>query len=183
MLDVPLWGWMATIGAILALIALDFVTVSRHPHEVRLARGGGMVDGLHRDRARLRRRWSGPCGAATPASSTVAGWLLEKSLSVDNLFVFVIIMATFAVPAAYQQRCCCSASPPPLVMRAIFIAVGAALPSSALSVTFLVFGGLLIWTAVQLFRHRDQDPDVEDNPVLRCARRRLPATDQYAGAG
>jgi tellurite resistance protein TerC len=68
-----------------------------------------------------------------------------------------------------------------LVMRAIFIAVGAA-AIQRFSVTFLVFGGLLIWTAVQLFRHRDQDPDVEDNPVLRWARRRLPATDEYAGA-
>jgi tellurite resistance protein TerC len=68
-----------------------------------------------------------------------------------------------------------------LVMRAIFIAVGAA-AIQRFSVTFLLFGGLLIWTAVQLFRHRDQDPDVEDNPLLRWARLRLPATDQYAGA-
>ena len=67
-----------------------------------------------------------------------------------------------------------------LVMRAIFIALGAA-AIQRFSVTFLLFGGLLIWTAVQLFRHRDQDPEVDDNAVLRWARRRLPATDRYAG--
>jgi tellurite resistance protein TerC len=95
--------------------------------------------------------------------------------------VFVIIMATFAVPTAYQHRVLLFGVTAALAMRAIFIAVGAA-AIQRFSVTFLVFGGLLIWTAVQLFRHRDQDPDVEDNPVLRWARRRLPATDEYAGA-
>jgi len=63
-------------------------------------------------------------------------------------------------------------------MRAIFIAAGAA-AIQRFAVTFLLFGGLLIWTAIQLFRHRDQDPQVDDNALLRWARRRLPATDRY----
>jgi tellurite resistance protein TerC len=180
MLDVPLWGWIATIGAILALIALDFLTVSRHPHEVRLREaaawstvyiGIALAFGVL-----VWAVWGGDAGV-----EYLAGWLLEKSLSVDNLFVFVIIMATFAVPAAYQHRVLLFGVTAALVMRAVFIAVGAA-AIQRFSVTFLVFGGLLIWTAVQLFRHRDQDPDVEDNPVLRWARRRLPATDHYDGA-
>jgi tellurite resistance protein TerC len=116
-----------------------------------------------------------------PAAEYIAGWLVEKSLSVDNLFVFVIIMTTFAVPAAYQHRVLLFGVTAALLMRAVFIAIGAA-AIARFSVTFLFFGLLLIWTAVQLFRHRDQDPEVEDNVVLRWARRRLPATNHYDGA-
>jgi tellurite resistance protein TerC len=94
--------------------------------------------------------------------------------------VFVIIMASFAVPSAYQHRVLLFGVTAALVMRAIFIAVGAA-AIQRFSVTFLVFGALLIWTAVQLFRHRDEDPEVDDNALLRWARRRLPATDRYDG--
>jgi tellurite resistance protein TerC len=180
MLDVPLWSWIVTVGGIAALIALDFVTVSRHPHEVRLREAaawsalyvgialafGGLVWVV----------WGGGAGA-----EYFAGWLVEKSLSVDNLFVFVIIMATFAVPSTYQHRVLLFGITAALVMRGAFIAVGAA-AIQRFSVTFLVFGALLVWTAVQLFRHRDEDPDVDDNAVLRWARRRLPATDRYAGA-
>jgi tellurite resistance protein TerC len=179
-LEVPLWGWIATVGAILALITLDFVTVSRHPHEVKLREAaawstlylgialafGVLVWGV----------WGSSAGM-----EYLAGWLLEKSLSVDNLFVFVIIMTTFAVPAAYQHRVLLFGVTAALAMRGAFIAVGAA-AIQRFSVTFLLFGALLLWTAVQLFRHRDEDPEVEDNAVLRWARGRLPATDRYAGA-
>jgi tellurite resistance protein TerC len=109
-----------------------------------------------------------------------AGYVVEKSLSVDNLFVFVVIMTTFAVPAAYQQRVLTFGILAALVLRAIFIALGAALLAT-FSFMFLVFGLLLVFTAIQLFRHRDQDPDVEDNPVVRIARRRLPLTTSFAG--
>ena len=86
-----------------------------------------------------------------------AGYVVEKSLSVDNLFVFVIIMSTFAVPAEHQQRALTFGILLALVMRALFIALGAAL-LSLFSFMFLIFGLLLIATAVQLFRHRDEDP-------------------------
>jgi tellurite resistance protein TerC len=180
MLDVPLLAWIATIGAILALIALDFVTVSRNPHEVSL-REAGLWSTLYIGVALAFGVLVWMVWGSDPGVEYLAGWLLEKSLSVDNLFVFVIIMASFAVPPAYQHRVLLFGVTAALVMRAIFIAVGAA-AIQRFSVTFLAFGGLLIWTAIQLFRHRDQDPDVEDNPVLRWARRRLPATDHYDGA-
>ena len=82
-----------------------------------------------------------------------AGYIVEKSLSVDNLFVFVIIMSTFAVPAAHQSRVLTFGIVAALVLRAIFIALGAAL-IAAFSFMFVVFGLLLIFTAVQLYRHR-----------------------------
>src|SRR3954468_13988531 len=86
-----------------------------------------------------------------------AGYIVEKSLSVDNLFVFGVIMSTFAVPAEHQQRVLTFGILLALVMRAILIALGAAL-ISAFSFVFLIFGLLLVYTAIQLFRHRDQDP-------------------------
>jgi tellurite resistance protein TerC len=110
----------------------------------------------------------------------LAGYVVERSLSVDNLFVFVIILSTFAVPAEYQPRALAIGIALALVLRAIFIALGAAL-LSAFSFMFLVFGIGLIATAVQLFRHRDDDPSVSDNAVVALARRRLPLTDRYDG--
>jgi tellurite resistance protein TerC len=109
-----------------------------------------------------------------------AGYVVEKSLSVDNLFVFVVIMTTFAVPAEHQQKVLIIGIVVALILRAIFIALGAAL-LSAFSFMFVIFGALLIFTAVQLFRHREQDPSIEDNALVGFARRRLPFTDQYDG--
>jgi tellurite resistance protein TerC len=110
----------------------------------------------------------------------LAGYVVEKSLSVDNLFVFVIIMTTFAVPAEHQPRALAIGIALALVLRAIFIAAGAAL-LAAFSFMFLIFGLALIATAVQLFRHRDQDPSVGDNALFKLARRRLPLSDRYDG--
>jgi len=113
-------------------------------------------------------------------SEYFAGYLVEKSLSVDNLFVFVIIMATFAVPSEHQQRVLIFGIIAALALRAVFIALGAAL-LSLLSFMFLVFGLLLIWTAVRLYRHRDQDPDLGNNALVRASRRILPVSDAYVG--
>ena len=110
----------------------------------------------------------------------LAGYIVERSLSIDNLFVFVIIMSTFAVPREYQGRALGIGIALALVLRAIFIAAGSVL-LSAFSFMFLVFGIALIATAVQLFRHRDEDPSVSDNAVVALARRRLPVTDRYEG--
>jgi tellurite resistance protein TerC len=107
-----------------------------------------------------------------------AGYIVEKSLSVDNLFVFVVILSTFTVPPEHQQRILTFGILLALVMRAVLIAVGAAL-ISAFSFMFLVFGLLLIATAIQLFRHRDQDPDIEDNALVRLTRRLIPVTSDY----
>ena len=180
MLEVPLWGWIITVGGILLLITVDFVTVGRRPHEVRLleaAAWSGLYVGVALGFGGLVWvAWGAGAGA-----EYFAGWLVEKSLSVDNLFVFVIILTRFAVPSAYQHRVLLFGVSAALVMRGAFIAAGAA-AIQRFSVTFLVFGALLVWTSVQLFRHRNEDPDVDDNAVLRWARRRLPATDRYAGA-
>ena len=107
-----------------------------------------------------------------------AGYLVEKSLSVDNLFVFVIIMSAFAVPELYQQKLLTLGIMFALVLRAIFIAVGAAM-LAAFSFMFLVFGAVLVWTGIALFRHRDEDPDIEDNLLVRTTKRIIPVTPGY----
>jgi tellurite resistance protein TerC len=110
----------------------------------------------------------------------LAGYVVEKSLSVDNLFVLVVIMSTFAVPAGSQARALTIGIALALVLRAMFIALGAAL-LAAFSVMFLVFGIGLIATGLQLFRHRDRERKVGDNALVAFARRRLPLSDRYDG--
>jgi len=108
------------------------------------------------------------------------GYVVEKSLSIDNLFVFVIIMTSFAVPAAQQSMALTLGIVMALVLRGICIAAGAAL-LDAFSFMFAVFGLALVFTAVQLFRHRDVDPGVEDNLIVAAARRRVPVTTGFHG--
>ena len=107
-----------------------------------------------------------------------AGYVVEKSLSVDNLFVFLIIIGAFAVPSLQQPKVLTIGIVIALALRAIFIAVGAAL-LELFTVMFLIFGLTLIVTAVQLFRHRNEDPSVEDNLAATLARRALPVSDRF----
>src|SRR3954454_7966357 len=179
MLDVSAGGWAATIGLIAALFVVDLFASGRRPHAVGF-----------REAALWSVFYIGVAVAFGIVFGTVAGWdfgaqyfagyIVEKSLSVDNLFVFVIIMSTFAVPEKYQQEVLTFGIIIALVLRVIFIALGATL-LSLFSFMFLLFGLLLIWTAVQLFRHRDEDPSVDDNALVRASKRILPVTDDYIG--
>jgi TerC family integral membrane protein len=180
MLDVSFAGWAATIAAIALLFLLDlFVSRPGHAHEVGF-REAVTASVFYVSVAILFGVVFGLVAGWDFGGQYFAGYIVEKSLSVDNLFVFVVIMTTFTVPPEYQQRVLTFGILVALVMRAIFIAAGAALLSS-FDFMFAVFGLLLIATAVQLFRHRDQDPDVEDNRIIRGARRLLPMTEDYAG--
>ena len=113
------------------------------------------------------------------AAQFFAGCVVEKSLSVDNLFVFVIIIGAFAVPPAQQPKVLTIGIVIALVLRAAFIALGAALPE-LFAFMFLIFGVTLVATAVQLFRHRNEDPDIDDNLVVSLARRALPVSSSYS---
>jgi len=177
--DLNLGIWAITIGGLIVLILLDFIVVSRKPHEVRFAEALG---------------WS-IFYIAVAIAFGVAVWLwqggdygtqyftaylVEKSLSVDNLFVFIIILTQFAVPTNLHQRVLLVGVVLALVMRAIFIAIGAA-ALAAFAFTFVIFGAILIWTGIQLMRHRNEDPDPMDNPVIRIVRKRFAFTDTYDG--
>jgi tellurite resistance protein TerC len=178
-LDISGTTWAITIGLIVLLLAVDLVAAGVRPHRVGfreatawsvfyilVAVGFGV--------------WFAMVYGGEFGTEYFAGYIVEKSLSVDNLFVFVIVMTTFAVPEEHQHKVLTFGIVLALVMRAIFIALGATL-LSLFSFMFLLFGLLLIFTAVQLFRHRDEDPDVEDNVMVKVARRVLPVTDEYVG--
>jgi tellurite resistance protein TerC len=175
--EVTATAWVATVAVIVMLLGIDLAVGALRPHAVGFAEATawsvfyiavavafGVVLGL--------------VAGWDIGSQYFAGYLVEKSLSVDNLFVFVVIMTTFAVPAEHQQKALTFGIVLALIMRAIFIAVGAAL-LELFSFMFLFFGLLRIWTAVQLYRHRDQDPEVEDNALVRLTRRVLPTTTEY----
>ena len=177
MLEVTAAGWAATLGLVAALLAVDLFASGRRPHAVGFREAAGWSV-FYIAIAALYGVAFGVVAGWNFGAQYVAGYVVEKSLSVDNLFVFVIIMSTFAVPAEHQHRALTFGILLALVMRALFIALGAAL-LSLFSFMFLIFGLLLIATAVQLFRHRDKDPSVEDNVLVAVARRRLPFTDRY----
>jgi tellurite resistance protein TerC len=173
------WAWATTVGLVLALLAVDFVLAARRPHAVGLAEAATW-SAIYIGVALLFGAVLWLAAGKDTGTAYLAGWLVEKSLSVDNLFVFVTIMTRFPVPAAYQQKVLLFGIVAALVLRAVLIAVGAT-AIHLFTPTFLVFGLLLIWTAVQLIRHRNDDPDPEDNPVLRYARRVLPTTADLDG--
>jgi tellurite resistance protein TerC len=178
-LDISGTTWAVTIGLVVALLALDLVLAAVRPHRVGF-REATAWSVFYIAVAVVFGVWFWMTYGGAAGTEYFAGYIVEKSLSVDNLFVFVIIMTTFAVPEEHQHKVLTFGIVLALIMRAIFIALGATL-ISLFSFMFLVFGLLLIYTAVQLFRHRDEDPDIEDNGVVKAARRILPVTDEYVG--
>ena len=179
-MNVSLTTWFIVIGAILALIVVDLLTVSRKPHEVKfkeaatwsifyiaVAIGFGV--------------WVWQSSGSQFGTEYFAAYLVEKSLSVDNLFVFIIILAQFKVPSIYHQRVLMFGVLLALVLRGIFIAVGAA-ALAAFSFTFVIFGAILIWTGVGLFKHWDEDPSPEDNALVKVIRKRIDMTDEFHGS-
>lgn len=178
-MTVSLTLWVVTVVGIIALLLMDFFFISRKPHEVHfrealtwsifyvaVAVAFGVALFI----------WQG----ADYGTQYFTAYIVEKSLSVDNLFVFVIILTQFAVPLNLHQRVLLIGIVIALIMRAIFIAIGAA-ALALFSFTFVLFGILLIWTGIQLARHRNEDPDPSGNIVVRFIRRRVPFTDEYNG--
>jgi tellurite resistance protein TerC len=171
--------WGVTIALVVALLAIDLVLAALRPHRVGFKEATAWSV-FYIAVAIAFGVWFATAYGGDAGTQYFAGYIVEKSLSVDNLFVFVIIMTTFAVPEEHQHKVLTFGIVLALIMRAIFIALGATL-ISLFSFMFLVFGLLLIYTAIQLFRHRDEDPDVEDNVVVKTARRVLPVTEEYDG--
>src|SRR5690349_23674213 len=117
----------------------------------------------------------------TFATEFYAGWLTEYSLSVDNLFVFVIIMARFRVPRHLQQEALMVGIIIALILRGIFILLGAAV-IERFTWVFYIFGAFLVYTAIQLVRHRGEDEDYEENAFIRRMRKVLPITPDFHGS-
>lgn len=180
-MNVPLWLWFVTIGGLLAVILADLLLVDHRPHAVTVREATRWVlfyvalavafgIGL----------WFFAGGVA--AGEFFAGYITEYSLSVDNLFVFVIIMAAFKVPAVHQHRVLLVGIVIALVMRGGFIAVGAA-AIHAFSWVFYLFAAVLIVTAVNVARQGSgHDEEFSENALLRLMRRVVPVTPEFHGA-
>jgi tellurite resistance protein TerC len=179
-MDVTLLTWALVVGAIIALIVVDLLTVSSKPHDV-LFKEAAIWSIFYIGIAIGFGVWVWLTAGSQFGTEYFAAYLVEKSLSVDNLFVFIIILAQFKVPSIYHQQVLMFGVILALILRAIFIAVGAA-ALAAFSFTFVIFGAILIWTGVGLFKHWDEDPSPEDNFLVRSIRKRIAMTDEYDGS-
>lgn len=179
-MNVTLLTWALVVGVIIALIVVDLLTVSRKPHDV-MFKEAAIWSVFYIGVAIAFGIWVWQSAGSQFGTEYFAAYLVEKSLSVDNLFVFIIILAQFKVPSIFHQRVLMFGVILALVLRAVFIAVGAA-ALAAFSFTFVIFGAILIWTGVGLFKHWDEDPSPEDNAFVRTIRKRIAMTDEYDGS-
>lgn len=181
-MDVSLLTWGITCAVILGLFVFDFFSHVRVPHEPTL-RESGFWSAVYISIALAFGGFVWWQWGSTFAGEYYAGFLTEKALSVDNLFVFVIIMAKFQVPRIYQQKVLLLGIVMALVLRGIFIAVGAA-AIARYSWVFYLFGLFLIFTAIKLLKESD-DPVAEEREretrIERFAKRFLRTTDSYDG--
>jgi tellurite resistance protein TerC len=176
--DVSLWIWLAVLGVLVAVLAVD-LAAHRVAHEVSMKEASawsalwlalGLGFGLV--------VWAG--WGSQPAGEYYAGYLLEKSLAVDNVFVFALIFTAFAVPRAYQHRVLFFGVLGALVMRAVFIAAGTALIGTLHWVLY-AFGALLLYTAWKMYRTRDGHTDPAQGRAYRMLSRVVPHTAEYHG--
>ncbi len=177
--DVSFTIWALTVAGILAVFGFDLFVSGRGEKSITF-RASVLWTLVYTAAGVLFGVGLGLLADWDSGTQYLAGYLVERSLSVDNLFVFVIIMATFTVPMELQPWVLTAGILAALALRAVFIALGAALITT-FSFMFLLFGLLLIATAIQLYRHRDEDPSIEDNKIVQLAQRRLPFTESYAG--
>jgi tellurite resistance protein TerC len=178
-IKVPPWAWAALVAGIGVLLLADLLIVHRRPHAVSFREAAiesAVWIGIGLSFTAVLAWWQG--GAA--GGEYLAGYLIEKSLSVDNVFVWAVIFGYFAVPAQYQFRVLFWGIFGALVLRAIFIFAGVAL-LEAFDWILYVFGAFLLFTAVRIARHQQAEVHPDTNPVLRVVRRVVPSTTEYDG--
>ncbi|MBG6056283.1 tellurite resistance protein TerC [Salinibacterium sp. CAN_S4] len=178
--SLPVWFEITSYVVLLSILAFDLILAYRRPHVPSTKESAIWVSiyvGLALVFALLM-LWQ---GSVDHAAEFIAGWVTEYSLSIDNLFVFVIIMARFSVPRKYQQEVLMVGILIALVLRGLFILAGAALIEN-FSFIFYIFGLFLVYTAIQQARQKHDDMEEQENAVIRLLRRRIPISDNYEGA-
>ena len=175
----PVWAWVAFGAFVLLMLVLDLFVLHRDAKEISF-REAAILSAFWVALALLFGIfvwiWAGP----TTAGEYYAGYVIEKALSVDNVFVFALIFGYFAVPVEYQYRVLFWGVVGALVLRVVFILIGAELLETYDWMVYL-FGAFLIYTGIRMARHSNQEVHPERNPVLRLLRRVLPMTDGYRG--
>jgi tellurite resistance protein TerC len=180
-MNVPAWGWYLTIGLMAVALFVDVFVIARRPHVPSMKEASrhlvfyvtlAVLFGLF-----VWRTWGGQY-----AGEFYAGWLTEYSLSVDNLFVFLLIMQSFRVPMKLQQSALMIGIIIAIVLRGIFIALGAVV-INAYAWVFYIFGAFLIYTAIKLAREGESDDDeYHENKLILWIEHRFPATKEFHGA-
>ena len=174
--------WAISIVAVLALFGLDFA-ITRKPHEVSMKEAVGW-SAFYIALPLAFGVWIWTAFGPERGLEFYAGYLVEKSLSVDNLFVFMLLLASFAVPRELQQRVLLIGVAGALALRGVFIALGAAMLAN-FAWTFLLFGAILLATAVKVLRDTLDPADHEIHPndlrIVKLVRRFWPVTDGYRG--
>ncbi|MFI2614274.1 TerC family protein [Streptomyces sp. NPDC018584] len=180
-MDVSMTLWVTTVLGLCALIAVDFF-IGRKPHDVSIKEAGAWTV-VWIVLAALFGVGLLIAGESQASGEFFAGFITEKSLSVDNLFVFILIMAKFSVPSHLQQRVLLFGVLIALVLRAIFIAAGAAVIAN-FSWVFYIFGAFLIYTAwklIQEARADEEEEDWEENRLLKSIEKKFGVSDRYEG--
>jgi len=179
-MNVAVWVWILTLGLTGVFLLVDVLIIGRRPHVPSMGEAGRLL-AFYVTLALLFGLGVWHFAGADFAVQFYAGWVTEYSLSIDNLFVFLIIMAKFGVPEKLQQSALMVGIVIALILRGIFIAVGAA-AINEFSWIFYLFGAFLIYTAVALVREGQSDDDeYEENRLLKWVERRFPATNQWQG--
>jgi len=174
------WMWGAFTCFVLAMLALDLGVFHRDAHAVTV-REAATWSVIWIGLALAFNGWIAASFGAQPAMEFLSGYLIEKALAVDNIFVFLVIFSTFHVPTAYQHRVLFWGIIGALVMRAVFIVLGAALLTRFHWIMY-VFGAFLLFTGIKLLVQRDSEPHPERNPLFRLFTRLLPSTPRFDGA-
>ncbi len=178
-MDVPGWLWAATVLGLIGIIVADLVIVDRRPHPF-TARDAGRWVVFYVALAAVFAVFLGLWSGWASSGQFVAGYLTEYSLSVDNLFVFLVIMTSFAVPSELQHRVLLVGIVIALILRGILILIGAEL-IAAFEGIFFVFAAFLAYTAWKVWRSDDEEPDPDGNAMTRFVARRIPTAPHYDG--
>jgi tellurite resistance protein TerC len=178
-LHIAPWLWLATAGCLLALLALDLVLAGRQPHQVTVGEAARWVVFYCACAVAFGVVISLTQGSRY-AGEFFSGYLTEYSLSVDNLFVFLVIMSAFRVPAIHQHRVLFIGIMIALALRGGLILLGSAV-ISAFGAVFYLFGAFLIYTAYRMLRTQDRPTQFEENHALRLLRRVMPVSEDYHG--
>ncbi|MDI6023215.1 TerC family protein [Leucobacter sp. UT-8R-CII-1-4] len=176
--QLPLWFEIGSMVILLTILIVDLLLIVKRPH-VPSMREASLWVGFYVLLALIFAGVLFLIGDAQHGSEFLAGWLTEYSLSIDNLFVFVLILAGFNVPKAYQQRALMVGIVLALIFRGLFILAGAAIIERFIAV-FFIFGAWLIWTAWQQIRH-DENADQGDSWLIRQVKKFVPISEEYDG--
>src|SRR3712207_2772785 len=177
----PIWAWVGFTALIVVLLLIDLLVLARGEREISFRQAAGLsvfwivlalLFGV------VVFAVAGP----ERGGEYLAGYVIEKSLSVDNVFVFALIFSYFAVPARYQYRVLFWGVVGALVLRGVFVLVGAGL-LERYDWMIYVFGAFLIYTGIRMAFHRDAEVHPERNPILRLTRRVVPMTGDFEGEG